>query len=112
MKKGKDCVNKSEPLFRVVIGEINNNPNRFFLLFSLSHVLGDGHTFYKLYSMLSTECEPQPLEAERNYSKAEEVASLSREPIAAFSTAGLICNMIGKYFFGKRCKVSIKEIDS
>ena len=46
-----------EPLFRVtIIPSENNNGNKkeneFALLVSMSHICGDGHTYYRIYNML------------------------------------------------------------
>jgi hypothetical protein len=50
VKIAVQCINKDEPLFRVTLFKISDT--KLALLFSLSHTLGDGHTFYTLYGML------------------------------------------------------------
>jgi hypothetical protein len=49
VKVGKDCVDAEELLFKVTLIESDNISA---LVVSLSHTLGDGYTFYKIYSML------------------------------------------------------------
>lgn len=52
VKIGAQCLNSTtEPLFRVSVVLIDTCS--FALIFSLSHVIGDGHTFYTLYAMLN-----------------------------------------------------------
>ncbi len=64
VKKGTECVGKNEPLFKVVLVEIREN-HEYALVVSLSHVLGDGHTFYNLYGMLDCRTPATALVAER-----------------------------------------------
>ncbi|KAL7525833.1 hypothetical protein ACHAXR_001180 [Thalassiosira sp. AJA248-18] len=42
---------KEEPLFRIVVIPSPDN-NEFALVASMSHICGDGHTFYRVYNML------------------------------------------------------------
>ena len=52
VKFGSECLNKeNESLFRIIL--ISIAPEKFAIICSLSHVLGDGHTFYSIYGMLS-----------------------------------------------------------
>lgn len=52
-KQGFKCIDNSEPLFkiRLCIG----NDNTFVLLLSMSHIIGDGATIYRIYQMLSSD---------------------------------------------------------
>ena len=54
VKKGQACVDRDEPLFRVhlIVGE---EGKEYALVVSLSHIIGDGSTFYALYGMMSHE---------------------------------------------------------
>lgn len=47
---GVDCLDNSTPLFRVSVVTIA--PGRFAVVISLSHVLGDGFTYYRIYGAL------------------------------------------------------------
>jgi len=59
-----DVVNKQdESLFRVCLIKIS--PMKFAILFSLNHILGDGHTFYQLYGMLNEQSKPRALIVDR-----------------------------------------------
>ena len=109
VKKGKDCLNKNELLFKVIVGSVNKN--QFILCVSLSHVVGDGFTFYKLYGMLSSDTQVQSLVAQRNIEKGDEVYKQGSEVYAVFVTFGLILNMVGKLMFGKRVQTSVSEVD-
>ena len=49
VKKESENLNKNELLFKVTIF-LERNSNKSVMLFSLSHLLGDGFTFYKILS--------------------------------------------------------------
>ena len=54
VKNNPDIVNrKDEPLFRItIVLEEPNNATRFGLIASMSHICGDGHTFYRILNMI------------------------------------------------------------
>ena len=61
VKTGKECLGKhDEYLFRVIAIKISEV--KFALICSLSHVLGDGFTFYSIYGMLSQSVSPYSLQ--------------------------------------------------
>lgn len=51
-KQNHNQDNIDESLFRVTLIK-NPHNNKFAILFSVSHIIADGHTFYTLYEMLS-----------------------------------------------------------
>jgi hypothetical protein len=75
VKVSIQCINKNEPLFRVTLIKISDK--QFALLFSLSHTLGDGHTFYSLYGMLSNGIPAKALIAERKHEAASQLLQSS-----------------------------------
>lgn len=56
---------KNEPLAKVVI--LPKEGTKFYLLFSLSHCVGDGHTYYRLFSMLVGATPVDSLECHRQF---------------------------------------------
>lgn len=62
-KQGFKCVNNDVPLFKVSL--CISDDNTFLLLLSMSHVLGDGATLYRIYQMLSQAEEVVSLYPER-----------------------------------------------
>mmetsp|Transcript_11031 Transcript_11031/g.18007 ORF Transcript_11031/g.18007 Transcript_11031/m.18007 type:complete len:404 (-) Transcript_11031:102-1313(-) len=107
VKKPKDCVNKDEPQFSVVMGAIN--PEQYFLFMSLSHILGDGHTFYKIYGMLSGEV--QALTGERDLARGNQITVDSKEMDDVFTSPAILLSMGGKYLFGKRINQVVREVN-
>ncbi len=66
VKNGTDTLNKkNEPHFLVTVIIIDES--HFGLIVSLSHVIGDGATFYKLYAMLDRNTDVRKLDAVRNH---------------------------------------------
>uniref|UniRef100_A0A7S4DXL6 Uncharacterized protein n=1 Tax=Lotharella globosa TaxID=91324 RepID=A0A7S4DXL6_9EUKA len=77
VKKGCETVDTDEPLFKVSVVRDEVSPDdSFALVVSLSHTLGDGHTFYSVYKMLSqgSDTKVTKLNAERKqwFTAAEE----------------------------------------
>jgi hypothetical protein len=76
LRKGALSVNKDlseEPLFRITM--LQTSINRFALIMSLCHVIGDGATYYELYAMLHKDTEPRALNAIRKDSSQYETAA-------------------------------------
>ena len=71
VETGSTCRSKKLPLFKITILS-NIKFQEFGLVVSLSHVIADGSTFYKVYSMLDVKSEPIALEFERFFGFAEE----------------------------------------
>lgn len=54
------------PQFRVTLVPDSKAPNeRFALVTTMSHILGDGHTFYAIHNQLSKRAKPAPLSPAR-----------------------------------------------
>lgn len=66
-KQGFKCIDNNQPLFKIRLCKADDNS--FVLLLSMSHVLGDGATLYRLYQMLSMD---------------EEVIALTPKRVAGF----------------------------
>ena len=64
--RGGQCINNSHgKLFAVTI-VYSTNSDDVYLVFSLSHMIADGFTFYQLYNMLDSSTPVRPLEATRS----------------------------------------------
>lgn len=62
-KQGFKCINNDIPLFKVSLCQ--SDSDTFVLLVSMSHILGDGATLYRIYNMLSQEAEIVSLNPDR-----------------------------------------------
>ena len=64
---GYNCVGKpNQPLFRVIIAR--DDAGRSGLMISISHVLADGHTYYRILQMFNDSEAVTALDATRNAS--------------------------------------------
>jgi len=69
IKRGVDCIDMDESLFRVMLFHIS--ADSFALTISISHMLGDGNTYYKIYSMFSCKQSVTPLTIARRHDFAD-----------------------------------------
>lgn len=63
VEKAFKLYNKKDRLTKLVILHLDDH--RFILMFSLSHLIGDGHTFYQIFNMLSIQSEVYGLDVVR-----------------------------------------------
>lgn len=101
VKDGNECLKggKESILFRVTL--INITLTKFAIVFSLNHVIGDGHTFYKLYSMLDPNVSIETLIPSRVFSYRKDVESLTKgnDSLQWLLSAGTTLNMISTLLF-------------
>eukprot|EP01032_Pedospumella_encystans_P024630 gene24630-27851_t len=79
VKSGNDCANKDEVLFKVSLINVKNSAD-VVLVFSLSHVLADGFTFYQLQNMLDKNTPVTSMEVVRSTRYEMEVQKLKKQP--------------------------------
>mmetsp|Transcript_125566 Transcript_125566/g.246068 ORF Transcript_125566/g.246068 Transcript_125566/m.246068 type:complete len:469 (+) Transcript_125566:54-1460(+) len=76
VKKGNECINKPYALlFRITLLKIKGR-DEIAVVLSMSHVLGDGHTYYKIMSMLDNTTKVTPLIVERSVNYNQEAMKL------------------------------------
>jgi hypothetical protein len=92
----------TDPLFKVVVVVPNeeshdnaadaNDADRFTLVVSMSHVLGDGHTYYKLFHMLSEDTPVVALSPKRKEAvvRASSWAMEGRDAISGMSSSAML----------------------
>jgi hypothetical protein len=69
IKRGMECFDLDEHLFKVLF--IRISAKDFAVVISFSHMLGDGHTYYKIYSMFSCKQSVTALTALRRHEFAD-----------------------------------------
>ncbi|KAJ1482614.1 hypothetical protein T484DRAFT_1803376 [Baffinella frigidus] len=107
-KNGKDSVGRNEPIFKVALLLDAERPKeRFALVVSMNHVIGDGHTFYAVHNMLSKNVPVVPLNTTRNFAApmaiesamghCEDVGESTRQLgfILRFATSILLSKLLG-----------------
>jgi len=111
VKSGNDCINKPEPLFQVVL--IVSDPTHFGVLFSFSHVLGDGFTHYELYGMLSTDSQVRSLQAKRSQDlTALKTQMTGGQDIATYmSSPSMLVNAVCTLLFVPKATVRLHTVN-
>jgi hypothetical protein len=130
--RSKPATDKDEVLFKVAIvpvdaGAEGSDPSMplrqalalpgFALVVSMNHTLGDGHTYYKLYSMLSVDSEVDELNPVRVADfEAAKTEVIGEKETAMFKSAGLAFGIVGTYIgtkLGRRGpqNICINEVD-
>lgn len=106
--KGYMILKSGQPVSKFTLAPDSSNGG-FVFIPSLSHVVGDGHTKYKILSMLAQNAEaPFGLEIRRvqSYSEASKTVVGAAQQALMYSVP-LLMNVIGKVLFGcGQCKIS------
>eukprot|EP00316_Scyphosphaera_apsteinii_P015788 CAMPEP_0119324312 /NCGR_PEP_ID=MMETSP1333-20130426/62823_1 /TAXON_ID=418940 /ORGANISM="Scyphosphaera apsteinii, Strain RCC1455" /LENGTH=390 /DNA_ID=CAMNT_0007331991 /DNA_START=1 /DNA_END=1173 /DNA_ORIENTATION=+ len=93
-KKGQ--AGPSESLFRVVLLPDAVQPTcRYALLVTMSHLIGDGYTFYMIHNMLSMTEAFVALTAQRKPQISKDINAALGEDGAAMFNAGFVANAVG-----------------
>ena len=114
--RSKPATDADEPLFKVAVVPIEGSTDSFgstpmesqvvlpgfALIVSMNHTMGDGHTYYKIYSMLDANQEVEALDPVR-VSGFEEAKSkvLGESASAMLSSAWYGLGIVGTYLLGK-----------
>lgn len=110
VKKGNQLLNKDLPLFAINFILFDNS--HFGLCVSLSHLLGDGHTFYSLYAMLSEAGTARALVAQRNEAFSGEITRISKITEDFMFSVGTIVGLISKMVVGNNPVCYARYVDS
>ena len=111
--RSKPAIDEDEPLFKVTVIPIAAEETddsqaapllramtlpAFALVVSMNHTLGDGHTYYRLYGMLSADAGVEALDPVR-VEKFEEAKAgiIGEKENAMFTSAGLGLGILGTY---------------
>ena len=131
--RSKQATDENEVLFKVAIVPIeaqtggtektmplqqNIDLPGFALVVSMNHTMGDGHTYYSLYSMLGMDTEMAELDPVRvSGFEAAKTAIIGKRETAMLNSAGLGLGIVGTYLgakFGRRVpqNVHVNEVNS
>ncbi len=115
--RSKPATNKDEVLFKVAVVPVDPGLKEsdqtlpllhaialpgFALVVSMNHTLGDGHTYYKLYSMLSADSDVEKLDPARVPGfEAAKTEIIGKKETAMFKSAGLGLGIAGTYVGSK-----------
>lgn len=106
VNKGVKLINKSDPVTKLtIVPDQHSQGKGFALIFSISHVVADGYTYYKIFNQLFTDKPVEQLEAKRNQEAADRVTEVvGKKSFKFFHSAPFILNLVKGAIFGKKTK--------
>jgi hypothetical protein len=112
--KGSSCIGNNERLFSCSIIEDAKRPNdTFAMVFSGSHVIMDGHTYYKLLAMLCDGAEVLSLSPTRKQQIKEQSAQAMGSEESKFANGmGVLCNVVGGLLCGSKPIIESFYVDT
>lgn len=112
LKTGSQCLNKEDgALFRVSLLKVKGKREFVFAL-SMNHVIADGYTFYKIYSMFDKDTPITSLKTERVSTYADnKKALLGADQSNMFDSMVLLLTAITTLLFAGSPKLQICSID-
>jgi len=129
--RSRPATDVDEPLFKVAVVPVEAGANDserapmqdrvalpgFALVVSMNHTVGDGHTYYSLYGMLSADTDVAALDPIRvSGFEAAKTDIIGENESAMFTSAGLGLGIMGTYWLAKLThrepqNVSVHAID-
>ncbi|WP_459212156.1 hypothetical protein [Aquimarina rhabdastrellae] len=106
VEKGGKLVNKQGLVSRLtIVPDMHSTGKGFALIFSISHVVADGYTYYKIFNQLFTDKPVELLEVRRKQDAADRVTEIvGKKSFKFFHSAPFILNLVGGAIFGKKTK--------
>ncbi|WP_108807995.1 hypothetical protein [Aquimarina spinulae] len=106
VNKGVKLINKSDPVTKLtIVPDQHSQGKGFALIFSISHVVADGYTYYKIFNQLFTDKPVEQFEAKRNQEAADRVTEVvGKKSFKFFHSAPFILNLVKGAIFGKKTK--------
>ena len=110
---GRLCKNKPFPqLALTVVPDAKEPDAAFCVVFSVSHVLVDGHGYYQLLAMLSAGAEIKALSPVRKHDINRHAKEVMGEKEFKFQMRGaIICNVLCKMLCGGKARVANMFVD-
>jgi hypothetical protein len=112
VETGAKCLATKSPLFKVTV--IESSPSEFAVVFSISHVIADGYTFYCLYGMLNADTEIRALQVKRDhkFKMKLDTAAAGYDTFPWIFTFGVTVNILKTLVFGSAPQVKARYIDN
>ncbi|EZH71967.1 hypothetical protein ATO12_04940 [Aquimarina atlantica] len=106
VEKGGKLINKQGLVSRLtLVPDMHSGGKGFALIFSISHVVADGYTYYKIFNQLFTDKSVESLEVKRKQDAADRVTEIvGKKSFKFFHSAPFILNLVGGAIFGKKTK--------
>jgi hypothetical protein len=113
VQKGNNCINKPYALlFRVTLLKLKGR-NEIALIVSMSHVIADGYTYYKVLNMFDKDAKVTALKAERSDQYLPGVTKLVGKPMIDWVHSPLVlAGLLGCALVRSAMKVHIVRVDN
>ena len=113
VKKGRQLINKPELVTCITILPDANHPeDGFALVFSISHTVADGQTYYQILNALSTTGTIQSLRVQRNQEASEKVVdAVGRREYEYPLSVPILCNILKGMFLTKKAECFAFYVD-
>ena len=98
------------PVFRITVVDSGNG--RFCMTVTMSHIVGDGYTYYNILNQICSNKPAIPLEVKRKPELMPKIEEASAPGFTIFPTPGFIFNMITTLKFGPKMKASAYFVDN
>jgi hypothetical protein len=110
VRRGLACIDADdEPLFRVALVR-DFRASKSLVVVSLSHIIGDGHTFYALHAMLNGEARPLDPVRPTHFDAGSDAAFGMTKNAYLFSLPALL-GFVGNMFFKPAFRVRVVTVD-
>lgn len=111
--KGSALINNNKLLLALtVVPDAKRSSDTFAVIFSVSHVIADGYTYYKLLSMLAKDGEVVALNATRKHDIGpQSKLAMGKEEGAFLLSGSLICNVICSMMCGSKPLIESYHVD-
>lgn len=90
LEPAKRLVNTNKPLFKISLVPESRDLNRFALIVSLCHRIGDGCAFYNIYQMLDPNCEIRALDPVRKTDVFERIETIMNKKMEEGVTGAFV----------------------
>lgn len=113
VKKGFDTINSSEPVCRITFAVDRDNPqNGFAFIFSLSHIVADGFTYYQIFNSIFSSGPVISMRTTRNQDASNKgFDAAGKKENDFFHSIPFILNIIKGMLFGKKARCYAFYID-
>ncbi|CAK4709900.1 hypothetical protein AeNC1_007730 [Aphanomyces euteiches] len=112
VRDGLAVLNADQPLFRIHWITISDTAGALFM--SLSHGIGDGYTYYRLYGMLSSDSPVEPLNPHRLAdieSRVEVAIKGGNDAMALVKSLPFVLNMVGNMVARRSHAIVVRTIN-
>jgi len=107
-------LNKGNRVTSLTLVKDSTDPKgKFALIFSLSHTVADGHTYYKILNMITAATEPKALSVARKHEADNDlIEAVGAKEFAFFHGASHIINALKTMIFSKKSSAFAYHVDA